>query len=128
MLNAKPEFFDQIVQKYRYTATLARYARKLPMILISLFAVLLFSLVNGAWLLHRIKNSHPAVWKELGQPTFALSTGVRPRLSLVLYIWALRFRGLNDSALSLACWAAIASEFILVLALLLFAFILGFTY
>lgn len=103
-------------------------ARKLPMILILLFAVLLFSLVNGAWLLHRIKNSHPAVWNELGQPSFTLSTGMRPRLALVWYIWSLRFRDLNDSQLSFACWGAIASEFLLVLSLLLFAFILGFTY
>ena len=84
------------------------------MILFLLFAVLLFSVVNGAWLLHRIKNSHLAIWKELGQPTFAFSTGLRPRLALVWYIWSLRFRDLNDSALSLACWAAIASEFLLV--------------
>jgi hypothetical protein len=98
------------------------------MIMLILFAVLLFSFVNGAWLLHRIKNSHPKVWNELGQPTFALSTGIRPRLALVWYIWTLRFRDLNDSKLSLSCWAAIASELILVLALLLFAFILGFTY
>ena len=98
------------------------------MIMLFLFAVLLLSLVNGAWLLHRIKSLHPKVWNELGQPTFAFSTGIRPRLALVWYIWTLRFRDLNDSKLSLACWAAIASELILVLALLLFAFILGFTY
>ena len=98
------------------------------MILILLFAVLLFSFVNGVWLLHRIKNTHPVVWNELGKPSFALNTGVRPRLALVLYIWSLRFRSLNDPKLSFACWAAIASEFLLVLSLLLFASILGVTY
>ena len=98
------------------------------MIMSLLFAVLLFSILNGAWLLYRIKNSHPKVWNELGQPKFAFSTGVRPRLALVWYIWSLRFRSLNDSALSLACWAAIASELLLALSLLLFSFVLGFTY
>lgn len=84
------------------------------MILLSLLAVTAFSLANGAWLLRRMQSTHHSVWVGLGQPMVAMSTGVRPRLALVRYIWSLRFRTLNDPPLSLACWAAITAELLLV--------------
>lgn len=76
-------------------------------------AVLIFSLVNGAWLLRRIQNQHHSVWRELRQPTVTASSGFLPRLALVQYIWSLRFRVLTDRSLSFACWAAMTSEFLL---------------
>ena len=81
--------------------------------------VFLFSFANGAWLLRRIQNTHHSIWVDLGQPTLALSNGVRPRLALVKYIWSLRFRELNDPPLSFACWSAITAELLLVVILLL---------
>jgi hypothetical protein len=89
------------------------------MILFSFLAVLMFSFVNGAWLLRRIQNTHHSVWIDLGQPTATLSSGVRPRLALVQYIWSLRFLKLNDPSLSLACWVAITAELLLVVLFLL---------
>jgi hypothetical protein len=84
------------------------------MILLSFLAVLTFSFVNGAWLLSRIQNTHHSVRIDLGQPKATLSSGVRPRLALVQYIWSLRFQKLNDPSLSLACWVAITAELLLV--------------
>jgi hypothetical protein len=85
-------------------------------------AVVAFSFANGAWILHRLQAAHRAIWVGLGQPTATLSSGVRPRLALVRYIWSLRFRVLGDPPLSLACWAAIVAEiFIIVLFPLLLA-------
>ena len=89
------------------------------MIALSFLAVILFSFANGAWLLRRIQNAHHALWEALGQPTVTLSSGVRLRLALVKYIWSLRFRELNDRPLSLACWAAITAESLLVVLFLL---------
>ena len=82
-------------------------------------AILIFSLVNGAWILRRIKSAHHYVWIGLGQPTVTASTGVRPRLALVQYIWSRRFRALHDRPLSLACWAAMTAEFLLCVLFLL---------
>jgi hypothetical protein len=83
------------------------------MMMFSFIAVFMFSLVNGAWLLRRIQNTHHLVWIGLGQPTVALSTGVRLRLVLVMYIWSLRFSALNYLDLAVACWAAITAELLL---------------
>jgi hypothetical protein len=94
------------------------------MMLVSFLAVLVFSFANGAWLLRRIQDTHPSIWTGLGQPTLTLSSGVRPRLALVKYIWSLRFRELNDSPLSLSCWAAITAEALLLVLFLLL--VLGF--
>jgi hypothetical protein len=93
------------------------------MIMVTFLAVLMFSFANGVWLLRRIQNTHHSVWVDIGQPSVALSTGVRPRLALVKYIWSLCFRKLNDPSLSLACWAAITAE--LILAVLCLLFVLG---
>jgi hypothetical protein len=93
------------------------------MMIFSFFAILVFSMINGAWLLCRIQNAHNSVWIGLGQPTVTLSTGVGSRLALVRYIWALHFRKLNDFSLSVACWAAIIAE--LLLGFLLLLFVLG---
>jgi hypothetical protein len=89
------------------------------MILFSFLAILVFSFANGAWLLSRIQNTHHSVWIDLGQPTATLSSGVRPRLALVQYIWSLRFLKLHDPFLSLACWVAITAELLLVVLFLL---------
>jgi hypothetical protein len=93
------------------------------MLKLSFLAAIMFSLVNGAWLMRRMQNAHRSVWLGLGQPTASLSTGVRPRLALVKYIWSLRFRELNDLPLSLACWMAISAE--MLLAAILLVLILG---
>jgi hypothetical protein len=93
------------------------------MMIFSFFAILVFSLVNGAWLLRRIQDAHHSVWIGLGQPSVTSSTGVSSRLALVRYIWALHFRKLNDFSLSVACWAAIIAE--LLLGFLLILFVLG---
>jgi hypothetical protein len=95
------------------------YVGHFLMMMFLFLAIVMFSLANGAWLLRRIQKAHHFVWVSLGQPTVALSTGVRPRLALVNYIWSLRFRELNDSFLSLACWAAITAELLLVALFLL---------
>lgn len=84
------------------------------MMTFSFLAVLMFSLVNGAWLLRRLQSTHHSTWAGLGQPTVTLKNGVAPRLALVKYIWSLRFRGLDDLPLSISCWMAIAAEFLLV--------------
>ena len=89
------------------------------MIVELLLAVFLFSFANGAWLLRHMQNTHQSIWTDLGQPTLTLSTGVRPRLALVKYIWSLRFRKLNDPPLILSCWAAIAAEALLIVLFLL---------
>lgn len=72
--------------------------------------VLVFALANGAWMMHRLERAHPAVWVGLSRPTVTLSTGIRPRLALVRFVWLLRFRELKDPLLSLACWAAMTAE------------------
>lgn len=89
------------------------------MMMFSFLAVLMFSLVNGAWLLRRLQNAHRLVWERLGQPTVTLKNGVAPRLALVKYIWSLRFCELDDLPLSISCWMAIAAEFLLVVLFLL---------
>ena len=89
------------------------------MMLVSFLAVLVFSFVNGAWLLLRMQNTHQSIWTGLGQPTLTLSNGGGPRVALVKYIWSLRFRELNDSPLSLSCWAAITAEALLLVLFLL---------
>ena len=93
------------------------------MMIFLFFAILVFSLVNGAWLLRHIQNAHHSVWIGLVQPTVTLSTGIGPRLALIRYIWALHFRKLNDFPLSVVCWAAITAE--LALGVLLLLFVLG---
>lgn len=89
------------------------------MMTFSFLAVLMFSFVNGAWLLRRLQNAHRSVWEGLGQPTVTLKNGVAPRLALVKYIWSLRFRELGDPPLSLSCWMAIVAEFSLLVIFLL---------
>lgn len=86
-----------------------------PISLLTLMTVLLFSLANGAWIISRLQARHAAVWGELGRPAVTLSSGVRPRIALVQYIWSLRFRKLADAPLAIACWAAIAAEVLLAL-------------
>ena len=87
--------------------------------MISFLAVLIFSVVNGAWILRRMQNSHLSVWRELGQPTVTMSSGIAPRIALVRYIWSLRFLKLEDPLLSITCWMAIAAEVLLVVIFLL---------
>ncbi len=87
--------------------------------LISFLTAVVFSVVNGAWLLRRMENAHPSIWMYLGRPAVTLSTGVGPRLALVKYIWSLRFRELDDPPLILSCWAAIAAEALLIALFLL---------
>jgi hypothetical protein len=93
------------------------------MMIFPFFAILVFSLANGAWLLRRFQNVHHSVWIGLGQPTVTMSSGVSPRLALIRYIWALHFLKLNDFPLSVVCWAAISAE--LALGVLLLLFVLG---
>ena len=81
--------------------------------------VLVFALANGAWMMRRLQKAHPAVWTGLGRPTATLSTGMRPRLALVRHVWSLRFRELKDPPLSLACWAAMTAEPLLVVLFIL---------
>jgi hypothetical protein len=95
------------------------------MSLLAIMAVLLFSLANGAWIISRMQARHTAVWGELGRPSATLSSGVRPRIALVQYIWSLRFQKLADAPLAIACWAAIAAE---VLFAVLFALLVIGTY
>ena len=95
------------------------------MIMILFLAVLILSIVNGAWLLHRLQNTHISTWIALGRPTFAMTNGVLPRIALIKYIWSLHFRVLADPTLSVACWAAITSEFFLVCLMLLFVIGVG---
>lgn len=89
------------------------------MMILSFLAILIFSLINGAWLLRQIQSKHRSVWVGLGQPTVTFSSGVPPRLALVKYIWSLYFRALNDPRLSLACWTAIITELLLVVLFIL---------
>ena len=91
------------------------------MVAVSFLAVIVFSLVNGAWILRRLQKNHHAAWLNLGRPTVALRTGVVPRLALLNYIWSLRFRRLNDPQLTLACWAAITAESVLIVLFTLMA-------
>ncbi|CAG4884094.1 protein of unknown function [Georgfuchsia toluolica] len=87
--------------------------------MLAFLAVLMFSLVNGAWLLCRLQSRHHSAWAGLGQPSITLKSGAAPRLALVKYIWSLRFRELDDLLLSISCWMAIAAEFSLVVLFLL---------
>lgn len=80
------------------------------MLMLAFLAVLVFALVNGARLMRRLQVAHPSVWSSLGRPTVTLSTGIRPRLALVRFVWSLRFRELADPQLSFTCWAAMAAE------------------
>lgn len=88
--------------------------------LMILFVVLLiFSIANGAWMMHRLQVAHSAVWAGLGRPTATLSTGIRPRLALVRFVWSRRFRELGDPPLSLCCQAAMTAEPLLAVTFLL---------
>lgn len=82
--------------------------------MILFLAVLIFSLVNGAWLLLRLQNAHHLIWMGLNKPSITLKNGIGPRIALVKYVWSFRFRKLGDPLLSLSCWLAIAAEFSLV--------------
>lgn len=83
------------------------------MMLLFIF-VLVFSLANGAWMMRRLQVAHPSIWTGLGRPTATLSTGIRPRLALVRFVWSQRFRELGDAPLSLCCRAAMTAEPLLV--------------
>jgi len=84
------------------------------MLMYAFLAVLVFALGNGAWMMRRLQVAHPAVWTGLGRPTATLSTGLRPRLALVRFVWLQSFRELGDASLSLCCRAAMAAEPLLV--------------
>jgi hypothetical protein len=80
------------------------------MLIYAFLAVLVFALGNGAWMMRRLQFAHPAVWTGLGRPTATLSTGIRPRLALVRFVWSQGFRELGDASLSLCCRAAMTAE------------------
>lgn len=84
------------------------------MLLITFIALLVFALANGAWMMRRLETAHPATWTALGRPDFALSTGLRPRLALVRFVWSRDFRKLGDAALSWCCGLAMIAEPLLV--------------
>jgi hypothetical protein len=84
------------------------------MLMFAFLTALVFALANGAWMMRRLEVAHPAVWAELGRPTFTLSTGIRPRLALVRFVWSQGFRKLGDTALSLCCGMAMIAEPLLV--------------
>ncbi len=88
--------------------------------MILFLVVLAFALANGAWMMRHLETAHPAVWNELGRPAFTLSTGLRPRLALVRFVWSRRFQKLGDAALSLCCKMAMVAEPLLAV---LFAFL-----
>jgi hypothetical protein len=93
----------------------------MPFMLMILFlVVLVFALANGAWMMRRLETAHPAVWNELGRPTFTLSTGIRPRLALVRFVWSQRYHELKDIALTRCCQMAMVAEPLLAV---LFAFL-----
>ena len=81
-------------------------------------ALLLFALPNGAALMRRLETAHPDTWAALGRPNFTASTGVKPRLALVRFIWSQRYRALGDAILTRHCVAALLAEPLLVLAFL----------
>ncbi len=81
-------------------------------------ALLLFALTNGAGLMRRLETVHPDAWTALGRPNFTASTGVKPRLALVRFIWSQRYRALGDAILTRHCVAALLAEPLLVLAFL----------
>lgn len=85
------------------------------MLMISFLAVLVFALANGAWLMRRLATLHPSTWIALGRPNFTLSTGIKPRLALVRFIWSQGYRKLGDPALSWCCGLAMVAEPLLVL-------------
>jgi hypothetical protein len=84
-----------------------------------LISTLILSIANGAWLIQRIEQAHQTVWQDLGKPSVTLSTGVRPRMALIKYIWSLGFKKLKDPSLSLSGYTAITLEILLVLQFLL---------
>jgi len=84
------------------------------MLSFAFLAVLVFALANGAWLMRRLETAHATVWNDLGRPNFTLSTGLRPRLALVRFVWSQEFRRLGDAALSLCCRLAMIAEPLLV--------------
>ncbi|MEI8209288.1 MAG: hypothetical protein WCG16_08795 [Methylococcales bacterium] len=86
-----------------------------------LITTLILSIVNGAWLLNRIEQTHQTVWQELGKPSVSLSTGVHPRIALIKYIWSLDFKKLKDPSLSLSGYTAITLEILLILQFLALA-------
>lgn len=79
-------------------------------------ALLLFALGNGAALMRRLETAHPVVWRDLGRPNFAASTGLAPRLALVRFIWSRRYRALGDAVLTRYCVAALIAEPLLAVA------------
>jgi hypothetical protein len=92
----------------------------MPFMLMILFLVVLaFALANGAWMMRRLEQAHPAIWSALGRPTFTLSTGIQPRLALVRFVWLQRYRELGDTALARCCQAAMIAEPLLVVLLAL---------
>ena len=84
-----------------------------------LISTLILSIANGAWLIQRIEQTHQTVWQDLGKPSVTLSTGVRPRMALIKYIWSLGFKKLKDPSLSLSGYTDITLEILLVLQFLL---------
>jgi len=86
-----------------------------------LITTLLLSIANGAWILNRIEQAHYPVWQDLGKPTVLLSTGFRPRMALIKYIWSLRFKKLKDPSLCLSGYTAITLEILLIIQFLVLA-------
>ena len=86
-----------------------------------IITTLLVSIANGAWLINRIEQAHQTVWQKLGKPSVSLSTGVRPRIALINYIWSLGFKKLKDPSLSLSGYTAITLEILLILQFLVLA-------
>lgn len=84
------------------------------MLMFAFLTLLVFALANGAWMMRRLETAHPAKWNELGRPTFTLSTGIAPRLTLVRFVWSQGFRKLGDAALALCCRMAMVAEPLLV--------------
>jgi hypothetical protein len=92
-------------------------------LIVAFLCIFALSYANGAWLLRHLKNAHPNTWSQLGCPTLAQNNLGTPRLALMKFVWSLKFRSFNDSALSCSCAAAIAFE--VALAIIFVAFVVG---
>ncbi|WP_141019124.1 hypothetical protein [Azoarcus sp. DD4] len=92
-------------------------------LIVAFLCIFALSYANGAWMLRHLKTVHPEIWSQLGRPSLTQSNLGTSRLSLMKFIWSLKFRSLNDTALSSSCSAAIAFE--CALAIIFVAFVVG---
>lgn len=67
-----------------------------------------------AQLLRQLEKHHGTIWESLGKPRLGDSNLSHQWISLLKWVWTLRFRSLSDSRLSRIAYSAMIGEFVAV--------------